>query len=299
MEPIKVEKVLIRTQPLPDDYHCDCEFCQKFLGVMIRPDGSKYSKLDRNKYYKEKSGITKGGHIAKTPLHVARWAIQNFTQEGDDVLDPTMGAGTTAVEALNHGRNVAGVEIEFIEVIRGNTEANNPYSMDIDIVEGDARDIAKLIDPTRHQFDLIVNNPPYSGDIREKKFQRDLKDRSDMEEKYAAYDKSKANLAFLKENGDYYQTIAGIYRDGLAMTKIGGHLVIGVKDMIRNKKPYMLHKFLAEAIMQFCPGVEYVGMALLPHYPTTLFMNTYHKRFPDLEIKIPVYQTVIIFRKVA
>ena len=51
-------------------------------------------------------------HIAKTPLHIARWAIQNYTNEDDWVLDPTMGAGTTAVEAIILKRNSVGIEIE-------------------------------------------------------------------------------------------------------------------------------------------------------------------------------------------
>jgi DNA modification methylase len=283
---------------LPENYHCDCKWCQKFLGVLIREDGTKYSKLERNQYYSEKSGFVKGGHIAKTPLHIARWAVQQFTRPGDWVMDPTMGAGTTAVEALTQGRNVAGVEIEFMPVIQGNVEANNPCNLIPQIMEGDARDVAKIFKNFKPRFDLIVNNPPYSGDVREKKFQRDLKDRKDMAEKYAAYDKTKTgNLAFLKENEEYYDTIAKIYQDCINLSNPGVHLVIGVKDMIRNKEPYMLHRFLCEAVERNCPDMEYIGMALLPHYPTTMFMNTYEKRFPDLVIKVPRYQTINVFRR--
>ena len=82
--------------------------------------GHGHSRLERRKYYDKAEG-GKGGHIAKTPLHVARWAIQQYSKPGDWVLDPTIGAGTTAVEAITQGRNVAGMEIEYGEVGRRRT----------------------------------------------------------------------------------------------------------------------------------------------------------------------------------
>ena len=294
---MKNEIVNIVQGDLPADYHCSCQYCSRYLGLLIRSNGVKYSKLERNQYYDEKSGATKGGHIAKTPLHIARWAVQNFTKPKDWVMDPTMGAGTTAVEALNEGRNTAGIEIEFIDVIERNVAANNPFGLTPQIHEGDARNIGALFKGFKPRFNLIVNNPPYSGDKRERKIGTMKKNGYTYDEKNAAYDSSKPNLAFLGENEEYYKTIADIYNQCLAISKPRAHLVIGVKDMIREKKPYLLHKLLAEAIEKHCPSVKYVGMALLPHYPPTLFMSTYCKRYPDLNIKVPRYQTIIVFKK--
>ena len=92
---------------LPDDYHCDCYFCKKFKGLLIRSDGSFYNKNDRNCYY------WKGevGHIARTPLHLARFLVQRYTRLGQWVFDPTVGAGTTVVEAMNQRRNAVGIDI--------------------------------------------------------------------------------------------------------------------------------------------------------------------------------------------
>lgn len=79
------------------------------------------------------------------------------------------------------------------------------------------------------------------------------------------------------------------------MLRKNGHFVIGVKDMVKEKTPYMLHQHLINVVMSI-PGPEFVGTALLPHYPPTLFMNTYNKRFP--EVKVPRYQTINMFKKV-
>lgn len=43
---------------------------------------------------------------------VPRYAIENFSKEGDTVLDPFCGSGTTAIEAMLLGRNAISVDID-------------------------------------------------------------------------------------------------------------------------------------------------------------------------------------------
>lgn len=50
-------------------------------------------------------------HSAVFPVALPEWFIKLFTQEGDTVLDPFVGAGTTCVAALRLGRESLGVEI--------------------------------------------------------------------------------------------------------------------------------------------------------------------------------------------
>ena len=53
----------------------------------------------------------KVGHPAPFPVELPRRFIQLYTFEGDVVLDPFMGSGTTAVGALNSSRHFVGYEI--------------------------------------------------------------------------------------------------------------------------------------------------------------------------------------------
>jgi len=50
------------------------------------------------------------GHSASFPLSLPSWFIRLFTQEGDIVLDPFIGSGTTAIACLDLNRHYIGIE---------------------------------------------------------------------------------------------------------------------------------------------------------------------------------------------
>jgi site-specific DNA-methyltransferase (adenine-specific) len=52
------------------------------------------------------------GHPTIKPLDITEKIIRNSTREGQLVLDPFMGSGTTGVAALNNNRNFIGIELD-------------------------------------------------------------------------------------------------------------------------------------------------------------------------------------------
>lgn len=294
------ELVRLAKKQTPDDYHCTCAYCQKVIGELRPADGSYYSRLERRQYY-AKTEKGKGGHIAKTPLHVARWAIQTYSEPGDWILDPTIGAGTTAVEAITQGRSVAGMELEYGEILKDNLAKaleGAPKSVEAMVGQGDARNIRDFLKPMgKKMFSLVVNNPPYSGDVsmpspakegRGKEF-RALETRFD-------YRKDLPNLAFLREGSEYWETMEKIYKACIDRLKPGGHFVIGIKDMNRNWEPFLLHRDFCDLMTSI--DMKFVGTAFLKHYPTTLHLNTYHNKKGNVNhVRAPLYQTISVFQK--
>ncbi len=65
-------------------------------------------------------------HSAAFPNALPEWFINLFTQEGDTVLDPFAGSGTTLTVAQNTNRNSLGIEIvpEYVEMIKLNIQEN-------------------------------------------------------------------------------------------------------------------------------------------------------------------------------
>ena len=52
----------------------------------------------------------KGQHPTEKPVDLCRWIIRTYTNEGDTVLDATMGSGTTGVAAILENRGFGGIE---------------------------------------------------------------------------------------------------------------------------------------------------------------------------------------------
>ena len=53
------------------------------------------------------------------------YLIRTYTNEGDTVLDNTMGSGTTGVACVNTGRNFIGMEMDagYFEIAKNRIEA--------------------------------------------------------------------------------------------------------------------------------------------------------------------------------
>lgn len=59
-------------------------------------------------------------HPTQKPLNIIQVLVQWLTNEGDTILDPFSGSGTTGVAALLNNRNYIGIELnpEYLEMSR-------------------------------------------------------------------------------------------------------------------------------------------------------------------------------------
>ena len=55
---------------------------------------------------------TRGKHSTEKPVALMEWLLKYFSKEGDVVLDPTMGSGSTGVACNNMNRNFIGIEMD-------------------------------------------------------------------------------------------------------------------------------------------------------------------------------------------
>jgi len=62
----------------------------------------------------------KGNHSTEKPVALMEWVLKYFSKEGDIVLDPTMGSGSTGVACKNMNRDFIGIEMdkEIFEVAK-------------------------------------------------------------------------------------------------------------------------------------------------------------------------------------
>ena len=105
------------------------------------------------------------GYRGNFAPQVARNIIEMYSEKGDSILDPMVGAGTTLIEAKLLVRNGLGLDInpEAIKLAKvGLRFKHHPPSKQETRV-GDARDLSFLKD---NSFDLVLTHPPYLNIIK-------------------------------------------------------------------------------------------------------------------------------------
>lgn len=99
------------------------------------------------------------------PPQIPRNLILRYTQEGDTVLDPMVGSGTTMIECKLLGRNGLGLDInpKHIEITRKNLDFDGSNVGKIRLNVADARNMQDIVKD--NSVDLIATHPPYANII--------------------------------------------------------------------------------------------------------------------------------------
>ena len=302
-------KIFHRNQGLPADYHCRCELCTtNFMGELFHtPTGQYYSGVGRKRYYHP----DKHKHIAEGQYQGYRFAVQQWTQPGDWVFDPTVGTGTAIVEAINHGRNAIGIELEFSEIAKKNIDYQSksrlikPTGTSI-LVSGDARNTTQILQDNGIQpnsLSLVLNGTPYpklssvSSDSPQRNLMKDEHGNLTRESAEERNYRDQENFGLYKGQ-EFSNLISNMYLDCIPFMKTGAKMVILIKDMTQQKKSYLLHKYVVDDLLSSTDELQYTGCFIHKHIPYTLHMNTYNQIHPDAE-QVPMYQTGIVLTKVS
>jgi len=109
-------------------------------------------------------------HPAKANTKLLEFLIKTFTKEGDVVLDPMAGTGSTGVVAALHGRNAIQIELErkfyeWMEKARENVEKHPTLNAKgwIQNICGDARRLSQLLNQAGFEPTAIVTSPPHGN----------------------------------------------------------------------------------------------------------------------------------------
>ena len=131
-------KFIYNPQKFPNGKNRTREKMQRYVGnslkhhdgnsvTSIRSDWDGTMSLPRSVAYFIRD-IGKDNHPTQKPVALYEYLIKTYTNEGDTVLDITMGSGTTGVACVNTGRHFIGIEKDdkYFEIAKGRIENERP-----------------------------------------------------------------------------------------------------------------------------------------------------------------------------
>ena len=114
---------------------------------------------------------------------VVRNLITRYSQEGDCLLDPMIGGGTTAIECKLLNRHLLALDINphAIELTKNALKFESEFNPKIRVELNDSRDLSLL---KNESIDFILNHPPYVDIIKysDKEIDKDLSNIHDLDQ---------------------------------------------------------------------------------------------------------------------
>lgn len=194
-------------------------------------------------------------HGATFPEKLAERVILMYSKEGDSVLDPFLGTGTTVIAAINNNRYGYGIELTDKYFDLASKEIGNSMNLlsttDYHLFHGDCE--AMLDKLENESIQLTFTSPPYADLIH-----KVVEDRTKRHKHSAFVEENNATTNVYSDNeldlgnmpmDQYKQKVTRIMKKIYKKTKPGGYNIWVVKDFrdIKNKIPYVdLHSAIAE-----------------------------------------------------
>ena len=190
-------------------------------------------------------------HPAKFPETLAQEFIEFFTKQGETVLDPMAGTGSTLVAALRAGRNSYGVELnpKYAEIAKQiieeerTTLGDSVSSLQSLIINGDAAQITNYSEASPWgqlpPIDYVLTSPPY-WDMLHVKGAETQKKRRESDELDVRYSDDPNDLGNIRNYDEFLERLVNIYKGLKPLLCDKAYLTIIVKNVKKGGKIYPL-----------------------------------------------------------
>jgi DNA modification methylase len=183
-------------------------------------------------------------HPAKYPETMAQEFIEFFTKEGETVLDPMAGTGSTLIAALRAGRNSYGIELnpKYAQIAQQTIDEERKAlgekveGLTSNVINGDAAKIANFGLST---FDYVLTSPPY-WDMLRAKGSENQKKRRDSDELDVHYSDDPNDMGNIADYEEFLGKLVNIYKGLKPLLREKAYLTIIVKNVKKGGRIYPL-----------------------------------------------------------
>ena len=164
---------------------------------------------------RDKSGAHNAGYWGNFIPQIPNQFLRRYTKQGEWVLDPFLGSGTTLIECKRLGRNGIGIELSNKVVELSNKNINNeknPFSIKTEIINADSSDINiknELAKRNIKSVQFLILHPPYWNIIKFSDNPKDLSNAKTVENFLNSFGNIIDNTCQFLDNNRYFAIVIG------------------------------------------------------------------------------------------
>ncbi|MCC7353334.1 MAG: site-specific DNA-methyltransferase [Anaerolineae bacterium] len=200
-------------------------------------------------FYEARDIRDKELHPATFPISLSKRIIQLFTHEGELVIDPFVGSGTTLVAAQDLNRNAIGFDLQekYVRLCEQRLAHGNLFNQAQQIaILDDARNIPVYVEP--NTVSLIWTSPPYANLLNRARKNKSRRDRKNGQlGKVEQYSQDPRDLGIMPLD-EYTQAMGDIFTGLLPLLRPKAHCVINVPDMWWENERITIHLALIQEL---------------------------------------------------
>lgn len=187
----------------------------------------------------KRENVYHGNFVPQIPDHLVR----RYTEEGDIVLEPFMGSGTTLYECERLKRDYIGFDINTDIIAHVQERMGDCKDIAFDIHECDCTDTVKVDERMKEsqkrmgkqRVDFVLSHPPYWDILKFTELPNDLSNITNLNEFLNKFVLSTQNAVKYLRAGKHFAVVVGdLYRDG-EVVPLGFYLMYAIKRNIKCK----------------------------------------------------------------
>ena len=225
---------------------CDCE--PNHTNCLTAKEWTKSQVAVWEFAYKKRDTRDKKIHPAVFPIDLPAKCISLFSHQGELILDPFVGIGSTMVAAQDLKRNAVGFDLKKEYLDYAKTRLVQDKSTKQILVQDEAHNIPDYLE--EESLALTVTSPPYSNILnrpRKNKSRRGDLRKNEQYDKVEQYSNDPLDLGTM-EAKPYANAIGEIYEGILPLLRPKAHAIINLTDLWWENKRIPIHVYTIKAM---------------------------------------------------